>query len=53
MFNWEWTEYFVFKMYPDVFAYYMFLLSVIIIAVFAHRYPSGRRFLHRRAWVRL
>eukprot|EP00048_Salpingoeca_helianthica_P012115 m.174866 g.174866 ORF g.174866 m.174866 type:complete len:905 (+) comp15329_c1_seq1:85-2799(+) len=49
--NWKWTENFIFKLFPDVLAYYLFIFTVVIVAVFAHRYQTLAHWLHRRVWA--
>eukprot|EP00047_Mylnosiga_fluctuans_P008222 m.6484 g.6484 ORF g.6484 m.6484 type:complete len:897 (-) comp2102_c0_seq1:134-2824(-) len=49
--NYPITSHWVFKLYPDVVAYYLFVAGVMCIAAAARRFPAVRSFLHRRAWA--
>ena len=49
--NWEITDNFVYKLFPDVLAFYLFVVSVVLVSVAAHRWPRVRLLLHRRIWV--
>eukprot|EP00048_Salpingoeca_helianthica_P012119 m.174936 g.174936 ORF g.174936 m.174936 type:complete len:912 (+) comp15329_c1_seq7:84-2819(+) len=49
--NWKWTDNFVYKLFPDVMAYYLFIFVVVVFAVLAHRHPPLARWLHRRVWA--
>ena len=43
---------FVYKLFPDVVAFYACIICIVLIAALANRSSSARRFLYRRIWVR-
>ena len=50
--NWHWNSDFVYKLFPDVVAFYSFVLGIALISIICHRYRGARQTLHRRIWVR-
>ena len=54
MVNWVWSNgerTFVYKLFPDVVAFYAFIVGIVVLSVLAHRYEGVRRVLHKRVWV--
>ncbi len=49
--NWKWSDNFIYKLYPDVLGYYLFISVVVAVSTVCHRYPRIRLLLHRRVWV--
>eukprot|EP00048_Salpingoeca_helianthica_P012116 m.174893 g.174893 ORF g.174893 m.174893 type:complete len:910 (+) comp15329_c1_seq4:2068-4797(+) len=49
--NWVWSKNFIYKLFPDVLAYYLFIFTVVIVAYVAHKKPELSRWLHRRVWA--
>ena len=50
--NWAWSSNFVYKLYPDVLAFYITIALTAATSLVMHNYDFIRQFLHRRAWVR-
>ncbi len=49
--NWEWNSDFIYKLFPDVVGFYLFIFTVMLMSVLAHKVPGVRQRLHRRVWV--
>ena len=49
--NWVWSDRFVYKLFPDVMAFYLFVSAIFVISAIAHGDPSFKLRLHRRIWV--
>ena len=49
--NWVWNDQFVFKMFPDVIAYYAFIIVAVVTSTLCHQSHRLRVFLHGRIWV--
>jgi hypothetical protein len=49
--NWRWSDDFIYKLFPDVLGFYLFVFTVVLVSALAHNFPSVRERLHRRVWV--